>query len=413
MVTGGSFMIVPRYVLGKGYIAPSDKINIGIIGLGRMGSGHARRFAEIEDAQIMAGCDLWAAKQQEFTTSIKDIYDEKGQGGNGIETFEDYRELISHPNLDAVIVATPDHWHALAAADALKAGKDVYCEKPLTHTVEEGRMLVSLAKEKKRIFQTGSQQRSNKNFRNACSLVRNGYIGELKEVWVNVGNPAIDYNLPMEMAASTMDWDRWCGPSQLIPYNHFMAPETNKIKFWPKWRDFKETGGGILSDWGAHMFDIAQWGMGMDHTGPVKLIPPDYPNDVRGLKLLYANGVEMIHKDFKRGWAVRFIGSEGTVDISRGFFDSSIPSLIEKNLENESIELYKSESHQQNWLDGIRNRKETICPAEVGHRTNTINCIANIAYWMKRPLEWNPTTERFTDEEANQHLSKKNRMPYN
>ncbi len=411
-LTGSSLIIIPRHVLGRGFVPPSDKINIGIIGLGRMGTGHAQNFAKMDDAQLVAGSDVWIPKQKEFTSMVQSIYEEQGMGGKGLATFLDYKELLNWPGLDAVVITTPDHWHALPAADAMKAGKDVYCEKPLTHTIEEGRMLVRLAKKKKRIFQTGSQQRSGKNFRNACTLVRNGYIGQLHKVWVNVGDPAIDYNLPKETPVDGLDWDRWCGPSPVIHYNRFLAPETNKIKFWPKWRDFKETGGGILSDWGAHMYDIAQWGIGTDHTGPTKLIPPNDPSEVRGLRLIYENGVEMVHKDFGRGWGVRFFGSEGTIDISRQYFDSSIPSLTEKSLEAESIALYKSDNHRQNWLDGIRNRKQTICPAEVGHRTNSVNCISNIAYWLNRPLDWNPKKERFSDKEANTFLSKKNRKPY-
>ena len=412
IVVSGGLMIVPRHVLGKGFVAPSDKINIGIIGVGRMGSGHTNGFSQLEDAQIVAGSDVWISKQKAFVKQVEKAYKEKGREAKGIATFLDYEELINWPGLDAVVVATPDHWHAMPSASAMKSGKDVYCEKPLTHTVDEGKLLVKLASKHNRIFQTGSQQRSNKNFHKACTLVRNGHLGEIQKVLVNVGDPAIDYNLPEEQPADGLDWDRWCGPAPLIHYNRYLAPETNKVKFWPKWRDFKETGGGILADWGAHMFDIAQWGIGMDGSGPVKLIPPSDPKATRGLKLVYDNGIEMVHEDFGRGWGVRFIGTKGNIDISRQYFESTINGLTDKPIDDETIKLYRSDNHRQNWLDCIKNRSQPICPAEVGHSSNTINCIANIAYWLNRPLDWNPKKGKFKDKEANALLTKDNREPY-
>lgn len=412
-LASAAFTIVPRHVLGKGFVAPSDQVNIGFIGLGKQSRGLARNFAQLPGCQIVAGSDVWKSKMQWFTKHVSDMYAEHRDLNtyNGVSSHGDYRDLLARQDIDAVVVATPDHWHAIQSIEAMESGKDVYCEKPLTRTIQEGIDMVGAAKRTGRIVQTGSMQRSGANFRKACELVRNGYLGEIFQVEVNVGDPARAYDLPEEPQPAGVDWNAWCGPSVLNHYNHRLAPENNDVKFWPDWRLFREYGGGILSDWGAHMFDIAQWGLGMDRSGPVHFIPPEDPKSVRGLRMRYANGVEMMHKDFDRGWAVRFRGTKGTIDISRRNFQSNPEGLVNAEIKPGEIRLYDTGgNHLQDWLNSIRDRSEPACDAEIGHRSASVCNLANIAYRLNRPLEWDPVNETFPgDAEANGLTREKNR----
>jgi len=311
---GVGITIVPSYVLGGSrHIAPSDKITLGFIGTGKLSSGLGTRFMEqVPDIQMIAACDVYSDRLELFKNMVNKHYAEAtGQTDyKGCDTHFEYKELLDRDDIDAVIVATPDHWHAIMAINAMKAGKDVYCEKPLAHTLKEGRAIVKTAKKTGKVLQTGSMQRSSHNFRHAVNLVWNGHIGDIETVLVNVGDPAKSCDLPSEPTPAGLNWDRWIGPAPVKPYNQLLAPALPST-FWPKWRDYQEFGGGILSDWGAHMFDIAQWGLGMDDSGPVELIPPTDRNAVRGLRMIYENGIELRHEDFDRGWAVRFIGTEG------------------------------------------------------------------------------------------------------
>lgn len=410
------FFIVPRFVLGKGFTPPSDKITLGFIGLGKQTRGLVGRFAAEKNAQIIAGCDVFSGKQDYFKNWVAQKYSDLGEKRdlNSISTYLDYKELLERTDLDAVVIATPDHWHALPAIDAMKAGKDVYCEKPMAHTVKEGRMMADAAVKYSRIFQTGSMQRSNANFLKACELVRNGYLGKISKALVSVGDPAVSYDLAEEPLPKDLDWNRWCGASKIVPYNAIIAPTSPEDKNWAMWRAYKEFGGGILSDWGAHMFDIAQWALGMDESGPVKFIPPAQKDAKRGLKMVYANGIEMVHEDFGRGYAVRFIGSEGTLDISRQFLESTPENIITAELIPSDTRLYKSENHYQDWLTAIKNRSQTICNAETGHRSASVCNLANIAYQLGQTLDWDPVNEKFVSSpsSANKLRTKKYRKPY-
>jgi predicted dehydrogenase len=412
-LTLGAITIVPRHVLGKGFVPPSDKINIGFIGLGKQSNGLAKRFTAETQAQIVAGCDVWSTKRDWFKKHVQKQYaGERGQKGyKGVELFDDYKALLARTDIDSVVIATPDHWHAIMAIDALKAGKHVYLEKPLTHRIAEGIALVKTVKESGLTLQTGSMQRSRDNFRRACELVRNGYLGEITKVLVNVGDPAIDYNLETEETPAEVDWNNWCGPAPLLAYNHRLAPSKNNVDFWPDWRKFKEVGGGILCDWGAHMFDIAQWALGMDDSGPVRYLPPTEKTAVRGLRMFYDNGIEMVHEDFDRGWGVRFIGSEGTLDVSRSYLETNPQNILTTELKDSDKRLYNSnENHYQDWLDAIKNNTQPICDVETGHRSASICNIANIAYQLGRDLEWNPVEEHFMgDAEANALRHRNNR----
>src|SRR5205823_4350550 len=214
----------------------------------------------------------------------------------GCEAYTDFRELLGRDDIDAVVIATPDHWHTIPCLEALKAKKDIYCEKPLTLTIREAKTLIDAVRKHDRVFQTGSQQRSEGVFRQACELVRSGRIGKLKAVYVYVGGPSKPCDLPEEKPEPGLDWDRWLGPAPLRPYSSVLSPR-GVHKNYPDWRLYREYSGGMMTDWGAHHFDIAQWGLGMDESGPVEIIPPEDPKAQRGVKYVYANGVPVIHAE--------------------------------------------------------------------------------------------------------------------
>lgn len=411
-LTTGAITIVPRFVLGRGFVPPSDKINLGFIGLGIKGVRLTRDFVRDTNAQIIAGSDVWTTKNAWFKKHVEDTYANvrKQTRYKGVSTTVDYRALLARPDIDAVVIATPDHWHAIQSIEAMEAGKDVYCEKPMTLTIQEGIDMIKTTKKTDAVLQVGSMQRSWQKFQVAVQLVKEGYLGDIKKVLVSVGDPAIPFNLPAEEIPKEVDWNGWCGPAPLLPYNYRLSPPEAEA-FFPDWRKYKETGGGILTDWGAHMFDIAQWALGMDRSGPVRFEPPADRKAVRGIRMFYENGVEMVHEDFGRGYAVRFIGTEGILDISRGFLETNPATLLQTKLEASKIVLDGSTgNHSQNWLDAIKDKSLPICDVEIGHRSATVGNICNIAYELGRPLDWDPNKEKFiADKEANKMKKRKRR----
>ena len=411
LLASGGISIVPRHVLGQGFIAPSDRINIGVIGAGTQARGLSSIFVGLKDTQVIAACDVNTKKMDAFIESYLTATAKNNQPktAKDLSQYLDYQDLIARDDIDAVVIGTPDHWHAKPAIDAMAAGKHVYCEKPLSHTILEGRAMVNAARKHQKILQTGSHQRSIEQFRKACELIRNGYLGKVKKVTVSVGNPYSECKLPYQPTPDHIDWDRWVGPAQMRPYHETIV----EADFFPRWRWFKEFGGGIIADWGAHMFDIVQWALGTDNTGPVTFTPPREPNAVRGLSMVYADGVEVVHEDFCRGNAVRFEGEKGVLTVSREFLDSNPANIVSATIGKSETHLYKSEHHQQDWIDAIKQNTLPVCDAEIGHRSASICHIANIAYELNRPLSWNPQDEVFLgDDEANLKRSKLYRSPY-
>jgi predicted dehydrogenase len=407
--------VVPRYVLGGPlFTAPSDQIAIGVIGCGKQSRGLISNFLGMKDAKIIANSDVDQQKKEAFAKFVNDRYAETSDQASykAISSYTDYTELIARDDIDAVLVITPDHWHAINSIQAMQSGKDVYCEKPMAHTVVEGRKMIETTQKYGRVFQTGSMQRSWKDFRRACELVRNGFIGDVRIVKVNVGDPAIPCDLEAEDTPDYLDWNTWLGPAPQRPYSSVLSPPIT-YDGWPMWRSYWEYGGGGVADWGAHMFDIAQWGLGMDETGPVQLITPKEIGVTRGLKFVYANGVEMVHEDFGRGWAVEFIGSEGVIRISREFLESDPSNILSAEVPQDGIKLYYSDDHYKNWIDCIKSREQPVCDAETGHRTATVCNIGNIAYKLGRDLKWDPVKENFVgDKEADGFLTRKYRKPF-
>lgn len=407
----GAFMIVPRFVLGgKGYTAPSDLINLGFIGCGKQAFGLKGEFLKTNEIKAVAAADVYGVKVKQFAAEVNGWYAKQaGQSQYaGMDTYGDFRDLLARKDIDAVVIAVPDHWHAVIAVQAARAGKDIYCEKPLSLTIHEGRQMVHESRKHNRVFQTGSMQRSWPEFRQAVELVRNGYIGDIQTVKVNVGPPPIAYNLPAETMPDSLNWDFWLGPNTPQNYNHFIAPSLTD-DFWAKWRDYREFGGGGMTDWGAHMFDIAQWGLDMDDTGPISVTPPDAGH--KFLTYTYANGITMTHEP-EGNQGVTFVGSKGTVHVMRGKLETNPEALKDQVIGENEKHVYHSENHYKDFLQAMRNRTRPVADVEIGHRTATVCNIGNIAYRLNRPLKWNPHREKFDDDEANALRSREMRKEW-
>jgi predicted dehydrogenase len=402
--------IVPASVFGA-----NNRINVASIGLGAQGRGHLGYCLGRADLQVIGVCDVARDKREHFRDeSLKRYADRAGQATfKGVKDYEDFRELLARPDLDAVTIGVPDHWHAVIAVAACKAGKDVYCEKPLALTHWEGRAIADAAKHYGRVFQTGSQQRSNRAFRFACELVRNGTIGKVKEVWVSIGGPSKPFcDLPAEPVPEGLNWDFWLGPSAWRPYHHDLAP-IGWTHGFPNWRGYGEFASGGQADFGAHHFDIAQWGLDTDDTGPVDVTPPD-GKDVKNLTYTYADGVKMYVGSKCPGSATQWIGEKGWVAVNRGEFLQTEPAhLAGIQFGPGDIHLYESRDHFDNWISCMKTRRPTICPAEIGHRTATICQIGMVAFRLGRTLKWDPKAERFTgDDDANRLLRRAMRAPW-
>ncbi len=409
----GSFLIVPRHVLGgkkadgSRYLAPSDIISLGFIGTGKQGRGLTTSFLSTNEVRIAALSEVYRAKAQLTLHRIKTHYEKNTQLGafSDIPVYQDFRELLNRKDIDAVVIATPDHWHAAMAVRAAEAGKDIYCEKPLSLTVREGRAMVNAARKYKKVFQTGSMQRSWPEFRQTAELIRNGYIGEVKSIKVNVGAPPIAYNLAEEKLPEGLDWGKWLGPNESVLFNSELAPPTSKDVF-PNWRLYREFGGGMVTDWGAHMFDIVQWSLGMDDSGPVEVLAPD-GKEIKFLTYKYENGITMTHEKWEWNNAIHFVGTEGEIKVQRKKIETTPISLKDKVIGETEKHVYKSENHYKDFLDAIRNRSKPICDVEVGHRTASVCNIGNIAYRLNRSLKWDPKKEIFIDDkEANAILGR-------
>jgi predicted dehydrogenase len=386
---------------------PNDLITIGVIGTGTQGGGLTGNFLAMPDTQVVAVCDVDTTRREHHRQKVNEFYSIKGNKDyKGCAAYKEFGELLARKDIDAVVIAAPDHWHAYIAIAACKAGKDVYCEKPLSLTIHEARAMVQAARKYDRVFQTGSMQRSSSEFRKACELVRNGRLGKIKQVIVDVGPPSVPCDLPEETMEPGLNWDMWLGPAPQRPYNSVLSPRGVHHHF-PNWRNYREYSGGMMTDWGAHHFDIAQWGLGMDDSGPVEIIPPEDPKATRGVRYIYSNGVEMIHGD---SGGVLFIGTNGKILVNRGKFEATPAALGEEPLPDNAIHLYKSYSHTKDFLDCMRSRKKPICDVEIGCRSVTVCHLGNLAYWNHRHLYWDPEKERFVnDKEANQWLDRPKR----
>jgi predicted dehydrogenase len=391
---------------------PGDRITLGFIGMGKQNRGLLNGFIRNKETQVVAVCDVDTTRREQAKKSVEEYYAKQTDKGSfkGCDAYTDFRELLARKDIDGVVIATPDHWHAIQVVAAANAKKDIYCGKPLSLTIAEARAMVEAVRRNKCILQTGSMQRSSQEFRKACELVRNGRIGKVKTILVGVGGPSKWCDLPEETMEPGLDWNFWLGPAPVRPYNSVLSPRGVHDHF-PNWRSYREYSGGAMTDWGAHHFDIAQWGLGMDDSGPVEIIPPENPNARTGVRYLYANGVEMIH-DSSRGGAT-FIGTEGKIFVDRGKFQAEPESIGQEPLGDNAIRLYVSNNHLQDWLNCTRSRELPICDVEIGCRSVTVCHLGNLAYWNHRRLKWDPQKEKFIgDKEANTWLDREHRAPW-
>jgi len=434
--TAGFPTIIPSTVFGQ--MSPSNRINVGAIGAGRISRGHdLPGIWPYDDVRIMAVCDLDANRVEAGKSLINGIYAKKtGKVYDGVMGYSNYHDLLANKDIDAVVISTPDHQHAIVATAAVRAGKDVYLQKPASLTIVEGRYLSNAAHASGRILQVGSQQRSTVQFRYAAELVRNGRIGDLKHVEIGLpGDPSGPDALPMPVPKN-LNYDAWLGSTPDVYYTEMRVhPQSGFDR--PGWLRCEQFGAGMITGWGAHHVDSAHWGMNTDYTGPVEIWgTAEFPThglwDVHGKFLthaIYANGVTMdISGDFPNG--IKFYGTKGWIFVSRGneavtasdpiaklkdatALASSDPKIIQSEIGPDEIHLYVSKDQHRNWLDCIRSRQQPISPVEVGHRACSTCLLHHIAMKTKRRLRWDPQKEQFPDgDEANALLSRPQRSPY-
>ncbi|QDV87218.1 Glucose--fructose oxidoreductase precursor [Stieleria magnilauensis] len=404
--------IIASTAIGKDGRAPAgERISVGVIGTGKMCHGyHLNALLKYADVQFAAICEVDKNRRESAKRKIQATYSGKSDYKIPNE-YTDFREIIHRDDIDAVLIATPDHWHAIPVIEACKAGKDVYCEKPLTLTILEAQRCIQAARKHKCVVQTGSQQRSSVfgPFRIACELIRSGRIGKIKSVTVGVGGPSKWCDLPAEDLESGLQWDMWLGQAPERPYNSILSARDGVSKPWPQWRAYREYSGGGHTDMGAHHYDIAQWALGMDESGPVEIIPPDDPSTGTGVRYIYANGVEMIHGGPS---GCTFTGTEGTLRIDRGHLSADPADAIKEKLADHEVHLYESNDHHRNWLDCIRERKRPVADVEIGARSVTVVHLGNLAYWHGQTLNWDPKNWKFADAEANKWLDGPRRDPW-
>ena len=419
---GASSLFIPRALTAaeapkkakKGDV--NDKINIGFIGLGQQAIHLVNGFLTIPEVRVIAGCDIYDIKRDRFVERVNKYYAEKGIK-NKFDMYIKYEDLLAREDIDAVVIATPDHWHAAIAIAACKAGKDVYLEKPLTFTVYEGQRLIEAVRANNRILQVGSMQRSMAEFIHAANVVREGKLGKISTIYAYAGEGPLPYTLETTAAPAGLDWERWVGPlpaEWLNKYNHTLNPlldEKGKDECWGAWRWYQGLGGGFTTDWGAHMFDIAQWCLGKDGSAPTEILPPS-ASPYESLTYRYDNGVEMIHKNVGHGQSVKIYGENGWIMVKRGQFLASSPDFMPTDVDQKAV--YETNvPHYQSFIDSIRSRRDPSVPVEVGHSSCVVCTIGNIAYELNRPLEWNPIVQKFMgDAEANSKLHYEYRKPY-
>lgn len=431
--------IVPASVFGPN--APSNRINIGAIGTGRISRDHDMPGVwKYDDVRIIAAADLDTNRVADAKKLIEGYYSEQfGKPYTGVTTYQHYEDLLANKDVDAVLISTPDHWHAKNAIDAVRAGKDVYLQKPTSLTIEEGRRMSDAVYASGRILQIGSQQRSMEQFRVACELVRNGRIGRLQRIEIRLPGDPPGGNTEEMLVPRNLDYDKWLGPT---PYAYYTVERVHPQQGYdrPGWLRCEQFGAGMITGWGAHHFDIAHWAMDKEYSGPIEIYgKAEFATgglwDVHGqyeTEMLYDNGVIVTgttdSKEKPNG--VLFTGSEGWIFVSRGAYTASAndpqsnasskalqasdPKILSPLTDNDPVRLYVSTDHHGNWLESVRTRKMNITPAEVAHRSCTACLLQHIAMKLNRKLYWDPASEQFkNDDEANAMISRPQRSPYN
>ena len=410
--------LIPASALGRsGAMAPSERITMGFIGVGTQGGGHllggawtyvAGGYAGRKDVQVLAVCDVWRDRRERAAKRVNDHYSEVLGAGKykSCEAYNDFRQVLDRPDIDAVLIATPAHWHATMAVMAAAAGKDMYCEKPTSVTIAESQQVLKAVRRYARVYQAGTQQRSEYGgkFRQACEFVRSGRIGQLKEIYAWRDGGGIHWP-PQRFGAQKpvpggFDWDLYLGPMPWFPYD---GGDTGPHRF-----DIGEL------NWGQHHYDIVQWAAAADETGPVEIF---LEGDRSGYR--YANGVTLYGKPYP-GEAIGgdggacFVGTTGRIAVDRDGLVSDPAGIVREPLRPSETHLYYSDSHSGNFLDCVRTRKKTICDADIAHRAASALLLGGVAKQLGRSLKWDPKAERFiNDEAANRLLSMAKRPPWN
>ncbi len=421
--------ILPATALGRGHaVAASERITLGFIGLGAMGSGHLNWMLRFPETQVLAVCDVDRWRREHGQRMVRQAYAVSRPEGDPwpCDAYHDLRDLIQRDDLDGVVISPGDRWHAVATIEAAKAGKDIYCEKPTSLTIEEALAMIGCVRRYGRVFQTGLQQRSTPEFVRACRLVQEGRLGKIQYVYV--GHPGTcDYlNLPAEPVPDGLDWDLWLGPVPWRPYNSRFHPYGKPSGVVP-WHICRTFGGSNLTSNTVHAFDVVQWALGADGGGPVSVSPPG-TGDFPMLTYRYASG-ELLHVDWQvnpdvhpvpDGWSpgtriqsfgALFVGEDGWIHVGRRGFLESHPAEIVAEAERDDRGRALA-NHHQNWLDCIRSRQRTVCDADVGCGSSIVSHLGCIAHWTGRNLQWDPQRAEFDDSLANVMRSRPLREPW-
>lgn len=408
--------ILPSWAMNGVRIAPSDRVVIGYIGLGRQGLSNFYSATKCPGVQVAACSDADSIKMDRFALKAAEWQKKAGLKVR-CDKYEFYQDMLERNDIDAINVATPDHWHALAAIHACQSKKDVYCEKPLSYTITESMAMAKAAQCNDRVFQVGSQQRSSKEFQTAIALVRSGKLGHVKTIYCQLGEPPKPFDLEEQPVPAHLNFNLWMGPmnNPKVHFHPHMCPQIDsptgkETGPWAVWRYYRETGNGYTGDWGAHMVDIAQAAIGMDGSGPVEFIPGAI-NGSRYWTMKYANGIVMQERKFSDhvndgDKGLCFNCTNGWLKVKRGYIECSDPSLLKKSQEEVKAGQFEvSSPHMQNFVSCVRSRLKPIAPVEVGESTNIACCLVNIAVDLNKTIKWDPATKTFAggDKEAENH----------
>ena len=428
--------IVPSSVFGKN--APSNKINVGQIGCGRIARSHDMPgVMQYDITRMVAVSDVDSKRMKDGKKLVEDYYNEKQDSNHAVDVkmYSDYKEMILDKDIDAVVISTPDHWHAQPAVEAALAGKHVYLQKPTSLTIREGRLLSDIVHRQGIILQVGTQQRSSPQFRRAAELVRNGRIGKIHTVKIGLPGDPSGPVAPVMPIPENLNFDMWLGSTPEVPYTEIgVHPQDNYSR--PGWLRIENYGAGMITGWGQHHYDSAAWGMNTEYTGPIAVeAVAQFPKkglwDVHGdfmVKQQYENGITVYTSGgYPNG--IRYIGDDGWIFVTRGAYratasdpipegatkalDASDPKILESEIGDNEIHLYESKEQHGNWIDCIQSGKQPISPVEIGHRTCTVCLISHIAMKIPGILNWDPVAERFINNDlANSMLSRPQRYPY-
>jgi len=379
--------------------AANSRIGMGFIGLGRIADSHLRSFPGMKNIQPIAVCDVRDNLIERALVRFKSTKVE------GVVATSEFEEVLAHPDVSAVCISTPDHWHAAMAVAAMKAGKDVFLEKPMTLTIEESKMVVAAQKKYGRVLQVGSQQRSSIRYFMAANLVRNGMIGEIKDIYVKLGEfPFPPENEQTSPVPPGFDYDRWLGPTPFFEYS------SNRVRR-NGWRCYWEYGNRKAGDMGAHEFDIVQWALGRDDSGPVEFIPKGFEG-AEFHHYRYADGITVWRdRETIPGYTIRFIGTKGEVHISRGRIATIPADLVRHKFAPEEIKIIESKNHRTNFIECIATREDPIASASIGKRTQHICALSAIAERTGRAIKWNPETEQIVGDAEAQAMQDRPRRP--